>query len=332
MSATDSSTLSRTIAIASGKGGVGKTFITANLAMALAQQLGTAGKVVAMDLDLGCSNLNTCLGVRSLNFKITDFLLQKTRTLDNTMTTTEVKNLMLIGGSNGSPLDLQKESGQWKDRLSKAIRDLNASFTLLDLAGGVTPEVTDFFLAARERVVVIVPESLSLHNGFVFIKSAILRLLELELGRFDYLRPVRDKVREIVASEDNIELKTLLERLRAWDVVATYVVRGIIDELRIKLVINMYRGGQEKTYLQRFHHLLLKHLYLRNFEYLGIVHFGKNVRQTVQGMKPFLLAHPQDGVSRDIGRIASKLITNQEDLEPRLEFPEGWFEMILKKK
>ena len=43
----------RTIAVASGKGGVGKTFITANLSLALAQQTGPHTKVVAVDLDLG---------------------------------------------------------------------------------------------------------------------------------------------------------------------------------------------------------------------------------------------------------------------------------------
>ena len=52
---------SRTIAIASGKGGVGKTVITANLALSLAQQFrGKTGSVVAVDLDLGCGNLNAC--------------------------------------------------------------------------------------------------------------------------------------------------------------------------------------------------------------------------------------------------------------------------------
>ncbi len=53
--------------MASGKGGVGKTVLTANLAISLAQRLRASGggKVIAVDLDLGCGNLNTCLGVRS---------------------------------------------------------------------------------------------------------------------------------------------------------------------------------------------------------------------------------------------------------------------------
>jgi hypothetical protein len=62
------------------------------------------------------------------------------------------------------------------------------------------------------------------------------------------------------------------------------------------------------------------------------VHFGKNVRRTAQELRPFLLAYPQDSVSIDIGKMATKLVKNQEDLEPRLTFPEsGWISSLLKK-
>ncbi|TDI10342.1 MAG: hypothetical protein E2P08_02120, partial [Acidobacteria bacterium] len=81
---------SRTIAIASGKGGVGKTVITANLALSLAQQFrGKTGSVVAVDLDLGCGNLNSCLGVRSPNGTINSFLLNKVSDLEQILTPTE---------------------------------------------------------------------------------------------------------------------------------------------------------------------------------------------------------------------------------------------------
>ncbi len=50
------------IPIASGKGGVGKTIFTANLGIALANKGKT---VIAIDLDLGSSNLHTCLGIKN---------------------------------------------------------------------------------------------------------------------------------------------------------------------------------------------------------------------------------------------------------------------------
>ena len=59
------------IPIASGKGGVGKSFITANLAIALAK-LGK--QVIVADLDFGGSNLHTCLGIHNTHPGIGDFL------------------------------------------------------------------------------------------------------------------------------------------------------------------------------------------------------------------------------------------------------------------
>ena len=57
------------IPIASGKGGVGKSVITANLAVNLAER---GYKVIAADLDLGGSNLHTCLGLDNNNPGIGD--------------------------------------------------------------------------------------------------------------------------------------------------------------------------------------------------------------------------------------------------------------------
>jgi flagellar biosynthesis protein FlhG len=59
------------IPIASGKGGVGKSFLTANLAMALAAM---GHRVIAVDLDLGGSNLHTFLGLANRYPGIGDFI------------------------------------------------------------------------------------------------------------------------------------------------------------------------------------------------------------------------------------------------------------------
>ena len=197
---------SRTIAIASGKGGVGKTVITANLALSLAQQFrGKTGSVVAVDLDLGCGNLNSCLGVRSPNGTINNFLLNKVSDLEQILTPTEQENLQMICSSYSGTPEMKLEE-ELKKELLNGLGNLDANYVLVDLGAGTAPEVLDFFLGASEKIVVITPEALSLHNAFVFLKAAILRFLWGELEREEFLSPVKSNLRWMIEDEKDLNI------------------------------------------------------------------------------------------------------------------------------
>ena len=88
------------IPIASGKGGVGKSFLAANLAVALAQLW---KKVVVADLDFGGSNLHTCLGLHNNHPGIGDFLRARYGELKDLLVATEEENLKLLAGDVRSP-------------------------------------------------------------------------------------------------------------------------------------------------------------------------------------------------------------------------------------
>lgn len=311
------------LAIASGKGGVGKTVITANLALSLAQQLHERnGKVVAVDLDLGCGNLNTCLGVRAPNGTINDFLLKQVNDLERILTPTEQKNLQMICCSYTGLTDLQIDGGL-KESLLNDMTRLRANFILLDLGAGTSADVLDFFLGASERIVVITPESLSLHNAFMFLKRAILRFLSQKLQEEDFLASVNSKLREIVDIQQDLNIRGLIEQVKLWDPYAAYVLAGMIEDLSIKFIINMYRGGADQVHLLRFHNLLFKYLCLRsNLNYLGFVHFERRVMKSVQGVKPFLLRYPNNRAAREIRQLAARLILQEPSQpDPPFHFP-----------
>src|SRR6516162_5960252 len=61
-------------AVGGGKGGVGKSLVAANLAISLAR---TGAKVCAIDLDLGCANLHTCLGIEIPQVTLSDFFSKR---------------------------------------------------------------------------------------------------------------------------------------------------------------------------------------------------------------------------------------------------------------
>lgn len=317
----------RTIAIASGKGGVGKTIITANLALSLAQRYGSEASIVAVDLDLGCGNLNSCLGVRSPNGTIDGFLTNKVSNLEQLLTPTGQSNLRMICSSySGSPNTRLNE--ERKQSLLQQLNRLRANFTLIDLGAGTSEDVLDIFLSASEKIVVITPESLSLHNAFVFIKSAILRFLWNELGREDFLNPVKSNLEKMIQDEEKLDLGLLIDRLKVWDRYAAYVLAGLIDDLKIKFIVNMYRGGAEKSQLLNFHDLLFRYLRIRNnLSYLGFVHFDNGVPASVQAIKPFLLTYPKNRAAKDLVQVAEHLAEEKELYNsPVLSFPrQSWW-------
>ena len=83
-------------AVGGGKGGVGKSLVTANLSICLALM---GYKVVAIDLDLGGANLHTCLGVSVPETTLSDYLTKQVANLQDLVTPTYIENLSLISGA-----------------------------------------------------------------------------------------------------------------------------------------------------------------------------------------------------------------------------------------
>ena len=314
----------RTIAVASGKGGVGKTVITANLAVGLAERLSSsADSVVAVDLDLGCGNLNACLGVRSHRGTINNFLASRQLGLSEILTPTEQPNLQMICSSYSGAPEMELADGV-KTGLLTEIRGLEAAFVLLDLGAGTSADVLDLFLGADERIMVITPESLSLHNAFVFLKTAVLRYVWRETGKEEFLAALHSTWLEAISHPEKVNIRTSIEAIRKWDRYSAFVVRGLIDELKIKFVVNKYRDSSEDIHIRSFHELLQKHLCLRNnLTYLGAVHYDQKVRRSIQGIRPFLLSYPDSRAARQIAEASHRLATGTElDSPPSLELPE----------
>ncbi len=296
-----------TIAIASGKGGVGKTVVTANLALGLAQQIHSDhGSVVAIDMDLGCGNLNTCLGVRSPNGTLDAFISKKMSSLKEVLTSTEQENLNMICASY-SGLPPPRPDQEVRNLLLDEMNNLDADFVLMDLGAGTSEDVMDLFLDATEKIVVINPESLSLHNAFVFLKIAIFRFLWRELEKQDFRLTMNSTLQKL--TENTLTIPSLIEKVREHDRYSACVLVGLIDELKIKFVVNKYGGENDAFYIRKFQQLLFKHLRIgHNVSYVGFVHFDSKVLESVQRIKPFLLYYPDNQAARDFLEIAGCLI------------------------
>lgn len=186
----------RIIAVTSGKGGVGKTNITANLALALAQ----AGyRVVLLDADLGLANLDVVLGVVPQH-TLSDVV-------DGTLKVTDILTpgqlgISIIAGGNGVT-ELADLNPQQVDRFIQGLGALDqlCDFILIDTGAGISRSVLGFVLAADEVIVVTTPEPTSITDAYATIKAihnrrrdAQVRLLLNRVTHPDEARRAYDKI------------------------------------------------------------------------------------------------------------------------------------------
>jgi flagellar biosynthesis protein FlhG len=153
------------IGVASGKGGVGKTTVAVNLAVALSM----AGKRVALlDADMGLANAQIALGSRS-PFNVSH-LLSGEKTLREIMVKTE-DGVHLVPGASGR----RDMAGISEAQVASIIHAFDEvadefDFVIVDVAAGISPSVMSFLAACHRRYVVLRDEPSSIADAYGTIK------------------------------------------------------------------------------------------------------------------------------------------------------------------
>jgi flagellar biosynthesis protein FlhG len=160
----------RVVAITSGKGGVGKTNVTAGLAMTLARQ---GQRVVVMDANFGLANMDILLG------------LSPKYTLEQVLRGEKVLEEILLEGPNGVQIlpassgiqELTRLDTMSELRLVQGLQRVaeTVDWLLIDTAAGIHESVLKLLLAAQEVILVATPEPTSLVDAYAMVKVLHLR-------------------------------------------------------------------------------------------------------------------------------------------------------------
>jgi flagellar biosynthesis protein FlhG len=166
----------RVIAIASGKGGVGKTNLTANLAVALAR-LGR--RVWVLDADLGLANVDLVYGVRTSH--TLESVFRGERRLADVVTTGPAGVRLLPAARGVAELTALTAAQQLQvlDEID-ALED-EIDVLLIDVAAGISSNVLYFAAAASETLVVTTPEPTAIADAYALVK-----VLATRWGRTDF--------------------------------------------------------------------------------------------------------------------------------------------------
>jgi flagellar biosynthesis protein FlhG len=167
------------IAIGGGKGGVGKSLLTANIAASLAKAGFT---VTAFDLDCGGANLHTYFGVSSSVGCLGDAIVHGRVGLGELMTPTSIAGLTLVSSSKDDAWTTSDVlSGVGLSRLWQGLVDLRkrgVQIVLWDLGAGTQRHTIDLFCCAHAGIITALPEPTSIENAYLFIRTAMMRLLD----------------------------------------------------------------------------------------------------------------------------------------------------------
>jgi flagellar biosynthesis protein FlhG len=291
------------ISIGGGKGGIGKSFISANICVRLAS-LGY--KVAVVDLDLGAANLHTCLGVPTPRSGIADFIHGNVSSLEETGINCCLPNLTLYGGGQEFWQQVKPQSSQ-KIKLITRLQELDADFVILDLGAGTHVHTLDFFIFSHGGILVVAPEPTSIENAYVFMKSILYRKIQSICKAFDIEESIEKELLNKISSPKNSEtpFSQLVNFSQKYSEVGKQI-KDMIEATNIGIIMNQVRTKEDKN-LGESMSVICNRYFGFTSQFLGSIKYDDAVWKSVRVKRPLVLDYPLSTIAVNINNITDKL-------------------------
>jgi flagellar biosynthesis protein FlhG len=291
-------------AIGGGKGGVGKSLVSANVAICLALM---GNKVVAVDLDLGGANLHTCLGLPIPTMTLSDYISKKITNFEDLLVTTPINNLKIISGAQDE-LGMANLKHMHKNQIIRKLHELDADYILFDLGAGTAFNTIDFFITADKGILVVLPEPTSIENTYRFIKSVFYRRLKMVDGIAD-LEPLIEEAMKskITASGGSTSPSDLIKKICELNPEVGLKVKNEMGLFRPNLIINQVRSQADIDIGYSIQSICRKYFGIE-MTFPGYLDYDQSVWQSVRKRKPLLIEYPNSKLVNNFDRIVNRLV------------------------
>lgn len=301
------------IPVASGKGGVGKSLFSANLALALGQN---GRSVIVADLDLGGSNLHLILGMRNVSGGIGTFIADSKSSLDEIVLQTDYKNVRFIAGDAEIPGMANLNTPQ-KRKLLGRLAGLNADYLILDLGAGTGVNTVDAFLIAGHGVIVTTPTPTALVNAYLFIKNAVFRILSSAVIKGSPAETMLKQLHKNASSLQKIYIQELLRRIAEIDPASHAAITGALARFKPRLVMNMLEDPKDADKAYKIRRSCQQYLGI-DIEHLGIMYRDDLQDTALHAGLPIVSYKPKAVLSQAIFRIADKILQSEHEADESL--------------
>ncbi len=295
-----------------GKGGVGKTLVSTNLALSLAEQ---GHRVLLVDADLGGANAHTVLGIPPPLVTLSD-VVERRASVNEVAIATPFPNLRFVSGALDDVAAANPNHAA-KMRLLRQLSQVDTDVVVLDLGAGTSFNTLDFFLIAHVGIMVVLPEPTSVENAYRFLKAAFFRRLAVVEKAFG----IKDLVDEARAQRNKLNIHTPAELLRAIEQRNPDVGRQLNAQMARftpRLVLNQARLGGERdddshvaydmaSACRRFLGIQL--------EVLAILPDDEAVRRAVRVRQPLRTVAPDAPIKHALDVLAHKVFVSTSSTE-----------------
>lgn len=312
------------IAVGGGKGGVGKSLVAANLGIKLAER---GRRVLLVDLDVGCANLHTHLGIAFPDRTLADFLIRDRWSFGEIALPTAFPRLRLIAGGRDqawTAYQRQGDSGALYARLwnaiMRAVELVGVDVVVLDLGAGTHHHTMDFFTLAQVGVLVVLPEPTSIENAYVFLKAALWRLMDHAAGRSgDEGENIR-RIRTALGVGDGGAQQTgYAERIQLnaaqWPGAAATIQAAVGGRL-VGLVVNQARSQQDID-IGKSMEVIARRYFGFDTSYLGYLGYEEAVWKSLRNKRVLAKDFPHSALSQRLVSISDRLLQELDNRVPQ---------------
>jgi flagellar biosynthesis protein FlhG len=269
--------------VASGKGGVGKTFVTSSLAISLSKM---GHSVVVVDLDLSGANIHTSFGVAPAHTNIRHFF-EGSKTLPELLIPSGIPRVSFVQGfwDGWAPTDLSIEQIR---TLVPEIKKMNADFVLVDLGAGALESHLELIKMADEKILISSPEPTSIEKTYRFLESYVCysvkehSIPEAYNTMIETLRNHRQGAGTKYFSFRNYLKENSGIQPDYFEALLAKPIRLIVNSCRSQSNAELGHGMKSVCYKY----------YDFKIDFLGAIDYDNAVWQSVRNCEPVLIAQP----------------------------------------
>ena len=286
------------IAVAGGKGGVGKTVFATMLGMCLA---GFERRTILVDLDFSGANLHGFLNLPEKNKSLNAYLAGRASTLSEMVQRTSFEKLDAITFQSDTPQTFSIKPRQ-KQMLFRELRKLKADYIVCDLGHASSAFGLDAFLRADFSVLLTAADMFSVLNTYSFIRSVLLRGVRQFLHNSPAASRALDECGLLVDGKMVKPLHMFLKQIPAHQKTRLDAIQQFLRRFSPKVVLNFMPQSEPNNDFILLGPLVKNMLNIQ-LDYWGALRNDRIIQAAMKSQRPDMLLSPDSPASEDLVKL-----------------------------